>query len=235
MSSVIGISTNFLTVESGKFLGMERVFVNKDYVEAVEKAGGIPLLLPPVCNEASVARYVGLCDGFILSGGNDMNSLFYQTEPHPMQGNFSSVLDKAQLMLTHEILKTDKPLLAICRGAQLLNVALGGTLYQDMSEVPFPVIQHSQLGYRAEPIHTVDIVADSIPGKLLGCRLEVNSFHHQSVKDLGKGLRVVATAPDGIVEAVQLDSKPFVVGIQWHPEMMALNSDSMLPLFRALV
>lgn len=231
MQPLIGISTNFRTVDGGKFIGMEQVYVNKDYIEAVEKSGGIPLLLPPVSGLEAIQEYVRLCHGFILSGGGDINPLLYGCTPHSKLEAVNTGLDQLQLLLVSEILKTDKPLLAICRGAQLLNVALGGTLYQDMSEVPFPVMLHSQIAPRGDRFHAVALTEDSIPGSLFGHQLWVNSFHHQSIKELGKGLRVVAVASDGIVEAVQSDEKSFVLGIQWHPEMMLVASDEMLPLF----
>lgn len=235
MRPLIGISTNFLTVNSGKFLGMERIYVNKDYCEAVEKAAGIPLLLPPVGTQETLCRYVSMCDGFLLSGGGDINPLLYGCEPYPKLEAVNTRLDEWQLLLIKEILKTDKPLLAICRGEQLLNVALGGTLYQDMEEVPFPVMLHSQIAPRGDKFHKIVLAENSIPGKLFGNQLQVNSFHHQSVKELGKGLRIVATAPDGIIEAIQGEGKPFVLGVQWHPEMLLTVSDEMLPLFSAFV
>lgn len=235
MKPLIGISTNFLTVEQGKFLGMERIFVNKDYVEAVEKAGGIPLLIPPVTNTESVAKYTGLCDGFLFSGGGDINPLLYRANPCRGLEAVHSALDRAQWQLLEEVLKTEKPVLAICRGAQLLNVVLGGTLYQDLSEVPFPVLLHSQIAPRGDQFHEIVLAEDSIPGKLFGKQLRVNSFHHQAIQETGKGLRVVATAPDGIIEAVQGDEKPFVLGVQWHPEMLLTMSEEMLPLFTSFV
>lgn len=235
MCPLIGISTNFLTVDSGKFLGMERIYVNKDYCEAVEKAGGIPVLLPPTQEKEALCRYVEVCDGFLLSGGGDINPLLYGSSPHPKLEAIHTALDEGQLLLAREILNSGKPLLAICRGEQLLNVALGGTLYQDMEEVPFPVMQHSQIAPRGDKFHSVALDENSIPGKLFGSQLWVNSFHHQSIKDLGKGLRVVATAPDGIIEAVQWDETHFVLGIQWHPEMLLTASGEMLPLFSAFI
>ena len=146
MNPVIGISTNFLTVEKGKFIGMERIFVNKDYVDAIVQAGGSPLLLPPLENPDIVRQYIGLCDGFILSGGGDINPILYGESPHPGLEEFHTALDRSQWLLTEEILKADKPLLAICRGMQLLNVVQGGTLWQDIAAIDHPVMLHSQYG-----------------------------------------------------------------------------------------
>lgn len=230
---IIGISTSFYTVESGVFSGMERAYVNKDYVDAVEKAGGVPLLLPSVENTDSVLRLTELCDGFIFSGGIDVNPLLFNRPPHPALGQVNTRMDRAHLLLVRTALQTGKPILAICRGHQLLNIACGGTLYQDLSEMPGAVFRHSQLAPRADEAHMVTIVKDSILGKLFGESLAVNSFHHQTICDLGAGLRPIATAGDGVIEAVELTGRPFVVGIQWHPEMSLTQSDTMLPVFKA--
>lgn len=235
MSPVIGISTNFLTVDKGKFLGMERIYVNKDYVDAVTKAGGVPLLLPPVEDAETVCRYVRLCDGFILSGGGDINPALYGETPHPKLEEFHSTLDRSQWLLTQEILRADKPLLAVCRGVQLLNVVQGGTLWQDVSAIDHPVMLHSQFSPRGDLFHPVNIAQGSILHRLFGDKLEVNSFHHQCLKEPGKGLKITATAPDGIIEAVEMPDRRFVIGIQWHPEMLLTASDTMLPLFRQLM
>lgn len=235
MRPLIGISTNFLTVDSGKFLGMERIYVNKDYTDAVEKAGGIPLLLPPSSCRETVVEYLRVCNGFLFSGGGDINPLLYGCEPLPKLEAVHTSLDEAQLLLIREVLRAGKPLLAICRGAQLLNVALGGTLYQDESERSAPSLLHSQQAPRADKFHRIALEADSIPGKLFGQELYVNSFHHQSIRETGEGLRVVATAPDGVIEAVEGQNDIFVLGVQWHPEMMLTGSDEMLPLFFAFI
>lgn len=235
MTPIIGISTNFHTVDKGKFLGMERIYVNKDYADAVVKAGGIPLLLPPVADRNAVTRYVEICDGFILSGGGDINPILYGATPHPCIEEFHTGLDRAQWALTEEILKTDKPLLAICRGIQLLNVVLGGTLWQDITAIGRPVMSHSQYSPREDIFHPVNIERDSILGRLFGEKLEVNSFHHQCLNRLGDQLKITAKAPDGVIEAVEMSGHSFVAGVQWHPEMLLCGSDQMLPLFRQLI
>lgn len=235
MKPVIGISTNFLTVDKGKFLGMERIYVNKDYVDAVIKAGGTPLLLPPIEDPESICIYAAHCDGFILSGGGDINPLLYGEQPLPLLEEIHTGLDRAQWKLTEEILKTQKPLLAVCRGMQLLNVVLGGTLWQDISAVGQPVMLHSQHGPREDVFHSITIEKDSTLGALFGEYLNVNSFHHQSLHRIGQGLKATAMAPDGIIEAIEMPDRRFAVGIQWHPEMLLNGSDNMLPIFRKFI
>lgn len=232
---LIGITAGLFTVEAGVFAGMERVYANRDYVDAVEKAGGIPLLLPPLEDGEASGRFAALCDGFLFSGGIDVNPALYGRAPHAALGQVNTHWDRAELSLLRRILDTDKPVLAVCRGHQLLNVACGGTLYQDLSEMPHPVSRHSQLANRADRIHTVRIVPGSVLGDIFGEGLFVNSFHHQTLWELGKGLRVTARSDDGVVEAVEMEGKAFVVGVQWHPEMLLTGSDDMLPLFERFV
>lgn len=235
MSPLIGISTNFLTVDKGKFLGMERIYVNKDYTEAIVKAGGVPLLLPPVDDPASIRKYTELCDGFILSGGGDINPLLFGESPHPKLEEIHTGLDRAQWRLTENILKSRKPLLAICRGVQLLNVVLGGTLWQDIHAMNRSTLSHSQTGPRGDKFHQVSIIKNSTLGQLFGEELNVNSFHHQCLKDLGHDLQITATAPDGIIEAIEMPGHPFCLGIQWHPEMLLTQTHEMLPLFEKFI
>lgn len=235
MKPIIGISTNFLTVDKGKFLGMERIFVNKDYVDAISKAGGIPLLLPPVEDSATIQQYIQVCDGFILSGGGDINPILYGEYPHPQLEEFHTALDRAQWALTEAILQSDKPMLAICRGMQLLNVVQGGNLWQDINAIDHPVMLHSQYSPRADVFHPVHLVPNSLLGKLFGGPLEVNSFHHQCLNKLGNGLRMTATAPDGIIEAIEMTDHRFVVGVQWHPEMLLTQDQDMLPLWKEFI
>lgn len=235
MKPIIGISTNFLTVEKGKFLGMERIYVNKDYVDAVIKAGGTPLLLPPTEDTESIYTYAERCDGFILSGGGDINPLLYGEYPHPLLEEIHTGLDRAQWQLTEQILQTRKPILAICRGMQLLNVVLGGTLWQDRSMIdPSPML-HSQDGPRGDKFHPVDLLTNSILGRLYGSQLYVNSFHHQCLKSCGNHLKITAIAPDGVIEAIELTDRHFGLGVQWHPEMLLTADDEMFLLFQEFI
>ena len=235
MKPIIGISTSILTMENGIMPGLDRVYVNEDYIKAVEKAGGIPILLPPITNDDDIVAQCNLCDGFIFSGGVDINPLCYGKQPYINLMATNLQMDKYQIALCKTVLNQDKPLLGICRGHQLLNVSLGGTLFQDLSEIPNATFKHVQQSKRCDVSHKVSIKENSILSELFGSELYVNSYHHQSIYNLGKGLEVVATSDDGVIEAIQLKDKKFVLGLQWHPEMLLTGSDEMLPIFKVLV
>ncbi len=176
-----------------------------------------------------------MCDGFLFTGGIDINPYFYKKNPHKELGEFNSKLDLFQLSLMQNIISSKKPFLAICRGIQILNVACGGTLYQDFSEVPNNTIQHYQKSAKYEFIHLINIKTDSLLYNLFGESLYVNSFHHQCINQLGDNLSISAIAPDNIIEAIELNNYTFGIGVQWHPEMMLINNNKMLPLFSKLI
>lgn len=235
MKPIIGISTSFLTMENGIMPGLNRVYVNHDYIKAIEKAGGIPLMLPPIMNEENIESQCDLCDGFIFSGGVDINPIYYGEDPHIKLGTTNSELDRYQLILCKLAVKKNKPFLGICRGHQILNVALGGTLFQDLNSFSCIAFNHVQKSKRYETSHKISLKENSILFEIFGKELLVNSYHHQSVAKLGKDLEIIATSNDNIVEAIQLKNKKFVLGVQWHPEMLLTNSDEMLPLFTKLI
>ncbi len=206
------------------------------YLLALENAGADPILLPVYDDDEAMRRYVQLCGGFVLPGGIDVNPLSYGEDPHPLlQGNRLD-FDQCELHLIRVILESGKPLLGICRGAQILNVAFGGTLYQDLSMHEGAQL-HSQTEITPGAVsHRIRIEEGSILAELYGSGMCVNSFHHQAVKDLGKGLKATARAYDGIIEAFEAPDYPFVLGVQWHPEQET-NADrtAVLPIFKKFV
>lgn len=210
--------------------------LNNTYVISVSQAGGVPIVIPTRLTEAERQRIVTLCDGFVFSGGIDITPSFFGEDAHAGIGECHFGLDQVQLDLMHDVLRARKPLLGICRGHQLLNVACGGTLYQDLSEIPNQVLKHRQDTPYGDVVHRITIQEDSLLADLLGTDILVNSYHHQSVKDAGHGVRITAYAADGVAEAIELTDYPFAVGVQWHPEVMVTAGDqSMLPLFEKLV
>jgi len=232
-SPVIGINSNI----SGGEGETPSIVTRANYVEAVVATGGTPIVLPPIADAAAVARHAAVCDGFIFMGGPDIDPARYGAHPHPTTVRLPERREIYDFLLIEEVLRLQKPFLAICLGCQEVNVALGGTLIQDIaSETPSPV-RHSwkQSPYTAR--HPVVIEPDSNLARLLGCeRVETNSAHHQAIRDLGRGLRVAARSEaDGLVEAVELEHYPTMgLAVQWHPEYLTAER-AHRALFEALV
>lgn len=232
---IIGIAGNIFSMENYEIPGIDRSYVNEDYIQAVEKAGGIPLVLPVVEGQDLVEEQVDICDGIILTGGQDVNPLLYNEGPHEKLGYVNLKVDKYQLNIAQIVIRQDKATLGICRGLQMLNIARGGTLYQDLSGMEGEVMKHFQDGERYELSHSIDIKKGNILEELWGEKILINSYHHQCIKDLGKGVEVIAQASDGAIEAIRLEDKEFIIGLQWHPEMMAVEYGEMLAIFDELV
>jgi putative glutamine amidotransferase len=205
-----------------------------DYVRSVERSGASPLLLPTQRPEAAEALLDRL-DGLVLSGGVDVDPALYGRPRHPKLGRVDRERDEFELALTRQALRRDLPLLAICRGQQLLNVATGGTLIQDLPSESEGVVTHAAAGRRTRRSHTVEVTAGSKLGEILGAGpLSVNSFHHQAIERLGEGLRVSSRCPDdGVIEAVEMADRRFVVAVQWHPESFWNEPQSFQALFDA--
>lgn len=194
--------------------------MNQAYIDAVVAAGGTPICIPLCLDGESIDRIYGMIDGLLLPGGDDVAPWRYGEESHPALGQIDEARDSLELALTQRALDDDMPVLGICRGIQLLAVAAGGTLYQDLptqlpSEVPHEVrgfgrdyIAHS---VRIEPLSHL---ARALRRESLG----VNSFHHQAVRDVPDGFVVTATSPDGVIEAIEAPAQRFTVGVQCHPE-----------------
>jgi putative glutamine amidotransferase len=216
----------------------ERAYLNAAYLRAVQDAGGVPLLLPPHLDETSREALWERLDGLLLTGGGDIDPARFGEPAHPKVYDVSPARDALEIAVTRLALAAQMPLLAICRGIQVMNVALGGTLWQDIpSEVP-GALNHSQTARRDEPTHRVKVMAEGTRlGAALGSlELEVNSFHHQAIRRLGEGLREVAWAEDGIIEGVEVGGgHPFVLGVQWHPEDLIGRDEAARRLFQALV
>ena len=204
------------------------------YLRAIERAGGLPVVIPPLTIGAIPSLMVNL-HGVLLSGGPDIHPEAYGEAPHPELGPTWRDLDATELALARQAVAHDRPLLAISRGAQALNIARGGTLFQHLPERFGRAIQHRQLADRPASTHPVEIAEDSTLARALGCtELDVNSYHHQSTSGLGRGVRAVAWAPDGVVEAIEVPRSAFTVGVQWHAESMS-DSAPHARLFKAFV
>src|SRR5574337_917615 len=207
------------------------------YPKAVLDAGGLPLVLPTPHAEPTLAEaYLNTIDGLLLTGGADIHPSFYGQIVLERCGEIDEERDRFEVELVHAARRRDLPLLAICRGLQVLNVALGGSLYQDLSyrRETDPVHQ-SPRERRGEPVHQVTIAEGSRLAAILGVReLRVTSTHHQIIRDVAPGLSVNALAPDGVIEGVEGPGR-LLIAVHWHPERMAARHPEQLALFRALV
>ncbi|MEJ7750740.1 MAG: gamma-glutamyl-gamma-aminobutyrate hydrolase family protein [Thermoleophilaceae bacterium] len=205
------------------------------YLRAVEAAGGLPVVIPPLELDAVdplLDRFGGIC----LSGGPDLDPSSYHARRHPDLGPVEPELDLFELELARRADARGLPILAICRGQQALNVSRGGTLHQHLPDRPHHIdIDHRQSVPAMDSSHSVEIAPGSRLSRLLGRRsARVNSFHHQAVDRLGTGLRAVAWAPDGVIEGVEAPGREFVVGVQWHAETLVHRRDN-ASLFGGLV
>lgn len=198
-----------------------RVWLSKYYLDAITDAGGVPLVLPVTAPLNNINRLLNLCDGLLLPGGGDIDPLLFGEQPHPLNGEISPEADAAELYAAKMALEKDLPILGICRGAQVINVAAGGTVCQDIGQEIKNPIKHKQEAPKWYPTHTVTPVKGTLMAKLCNSTsIKVNSFHHQMIGKPGKDIRVSAYAPDGVIEAIEHKNKKFVLGVQYHPEIM---------------
>jgi putative glutamine amidotransferase len=206
------------------------------YAQAVSDAGGAPVLIPLIDAEPRLHAIYEHLDGLLFTGGADVNPRRYGEYPIPQCTEPDDRKDHVELRLARWALEDDKPLLAICRGMQILNVAAGGTLYQDL-EVQVPgALDHHRGDIRAEVVHTVDIAPGGRLEAIVGPgELGANSSHHQAVKDIGHLFVATARASDGVIEGMEAPSRRFAVAVQWHPEELYGNDDREAALFRALI
>ena len=211
-------------------------YVTDSYIHAVKSSGGLPLILPLIKSKATIRDYVSLCDGFLFCGGGDITPLLFGQEPDYGIGETDIGVDLFQIRMMKEIIESEKPVLAICRGMQILNVACGGTIYQDLEHVDFVTINHMQTSHSRKDIsHKVMFTPKTRMHKLLGDFAFTNSFHHQAVDKLGAGLIASGVTGDNIVEAIEMPSHTYVIGVQWHPESMLEGTSNMKHLFHALI
>ena len=232
---IIGISSSIIVDDLGSFAGYKRAYVNKDYVDAVVRAGGVPLIIPFTTNKEVIISQAQLIDGLILSGGHDINPYNYGQEPSQKIGEIFPERDIYEMILLEESKKRDIPILGICRGFQLINIAAGGTLYQDLSLIPGNILKHNQVSNPTLKTHKIEIKENSFISSIFGKETMVNSFHHQAIDKVADDFIVVARASDGVVEAIEHKTYKFLVAVQWHPEMLAVNCEKARVLFSKFV
>ena len=208
------------------------------YVEAILGAGGLPILIPLSLADDDLRQVYARLSGLMIPGGGDIDPAEYRATPHPETNSIDAGRDHVELFLTRQALTDRKPILGICRGIQVLNVAAGGTLYQDLpSEHPDALphyFRHPEFSLD-HPAHTVKIEEDSLLARCLDTPIvQVNSRHHQAAKEVAPDLAVVGRAPDGVIEALELPAHPFALAVQWHPENLQARPE-MRALFTAFI
>ena len=229
MKPIIGINCDYEEERKQPYS-----FTYRDYCEAIIAAGGIPFLLPIIKDKNDVEFSLKKIDGLLLTGGNDVPPQRYGEERHERTVCVHPDKDISDFTLVETSIQTKKPILAICYGTQLVNVALGGSLIQDIpSEVKTPIIHKDSKNEHYT--HTITIEKNSLLYQIIGTDcIKADSTHHQAIKRLGNGLKDTAHTEDGIIEAVEWKGYPFLVGVQWHPERMT-DSPHHLALFKALI
>ncbi|HET7564519.1 MAG TPA: gamma-glutamyl-gamma-aminobutyrate hydrolase family protein [Gemmatimonadaceae bacterium] len=215
-----------------------RVRVNASYIRAVEEAGGVPVVLPPLDSLAGASHMIDRMDALLVTGGEDIDPARFNEPRHPALGPVHDARDATEIQLVTMAHERAMPTLAICRGIQLLNVALGGSLIQDIPSQRPQALPHDPGGARDARSHDVEVAPASRLALILGTtQLAVNSFHHQAVDRIAEGLRLTAWSSDDVVEGVEWDGTDWwAVGVQWHPEeLVATNEPWDRELFRAFV
>jgi putative glutamine amidotransferase len=235
---VIGITTQTLEAIPGE---LPRCWVmSQRYVDVLTSVGAVPWVVPLLSDEESLRAIYDRLDGVFLPGGVDMDPASYREERLPACGRTDPDRDRVEVTLVRWALAEHKPVLAVCRGAQVLNVAAGGTLYQDLTEWSERAIKHDYFpsgGYtRDQLVHEVRVVEGTHLASILGApRAVVNSMHHQGIKTLADGLAASAFAPDGLIEGVEGTGDQFLIGVQWHPEELVATDPGMRRLFTAFI
>ncbi|CAD2072288.1 gamma-glutamyl-gamma-aminobutyrate hydrolase family protein [Phocicoccus pinnipedialis] len=227
MKPLIGVTANLVDEN--------RLSLHQSNYNRIIEAGGVPVMLPINDDETTIQALIERLDGIVFTGGADVNPIYYNEDPLQQLQEISPGRDAFEFALAEAALKSRTPILAICRGAQVINVACGGTLYQDIpTQVGASAMQHVQLAVNEHASHSVTIDPQSqFAGIYSDAKIMVNSFHHQSIKTPGSGLKAVAHSNDSIIEAIESTTDHYLLGVQWHPEYI-VDEDTNL-LYRTFV
>ena len=215
-----------------------KLVVTRHYSDWILREGGIPIILPYLKEHKQILDYIEVLDGLLLAGGGDIDPTLFGEEPIEQLGSITPERDWLELHLTQAALKRNLPILAICRGCQILNVAAGGTMYQDIASQHStrPLIQHTQVAPTWHATHSVNIQANTKLHHIVGkTQVKTNSFHHQAVKEIAPNFQASAFTKDGVVEAIESIEHQYVIGVQWHPECMAVTDPLSKSLFQSFV
>lgn len=237
---IIGVSSNEEANFDGWFEAHRICYTKSETIDVIEKVGGMPLIIPILEDKESINNYLDLVDALIITGGHDVHPMFYHEDMQEKCNNTYPRTDLFDWYLARLAIERKIPLIVMCRGLQITNVAHGGTLYQDINSELNTNIKHHAPLEGDQRVHKITIKdADSLFSKLTGItdKINVNSIHHQAIKDLAPIFKVVATANDGIIELVELkDGNQFFLGFQFHPEILSSSGDKlMLKIFQGLL
>lgn len=214
--------------------GVKRANISQNYIDAVVASGHSPLILPIMQDEEAIEAALRVCDGLIMTGGVDINPLYYNQPVHRLCGELDDERDTYEKKVMDKATALDLPILGICRGNQMINVYFGGTLYQDVTLKDQNVIQHMQQGSRGKGCQFIDIEEGSLLYSVLGKKGYINSYHHQSIDQVAPQFKVTATAVDGIIEGIEHVSKK-IYGVQFHPEVTHYEDELMLGIFKEFI
>jgi len=229
MHPLIGISCSYDQKE-------ERFFIADAYCEAVVKSGGYPVILPGIAGVKISRPYLAAVNGLILTGGGDVDPVYFNEEPQLGLGEITPDRDRFEIMLVKAALRKNIPILGICRGAQVLNIACGGTVIQHIPSGVRKPLKHFQSAPRWYPTHKITVADNSRLAKIMGIRVaRVNSFHHQAVRQPAPGFTACARSSDEVIEAIEHPGYRFVIGVQWHPECMVDKDKNSAQLFREFI
>lgn len=231
MKALIGVTSSMDINEQG-------YTVDSDNINGITRAGGTPIMLPNLKQEEKINQIAETIDGLYATGGGDIDPTLFGEEPHPNLGIIIPSRDVFEILLIKKMLEMGKPVLAICRGCQILNIAVGGDMYQDIyAQINRELLQHSQKAPKDYGSHFVQVLKDSLLHRLTGVdMLKVNTYHHQANRKVIDPFVISGKANDGIIEAIESKEHPFALGLQWHPEKMApTNDEASLKIFQGFV
>lgn len=218
MKIIIGVSSN---------LKEDLLSVPMSNIRAITQFGGVPIVLPNLVID-EITEIANTINGLLLTGGGDIDPTLFGEEPLPGLGNIVPERDLFEVALVKRMLELNKPILGICRGAQIMSIAMGGDMYQDIySQKDGPLLQHDQLAPNWHGSHFVEVTEGSLLRKIVGMdKFKVNSYHHQALRNMPEGFIVSGVASDGVIEAFESTKHPFALGIQWHPESLLTKGDA---------
>ncbi|WP_342560374.1 gamma-glutamyl-gamma-aminobutyrate hydrolase family protein [Psychrobacillus sp. FSL W7-1457] len=228
MKPIIGVSSNLTELV---------LSVPTDNIHAVTRFGGVPIVLPNMETEL-IDSIANLIDGLLLTGGGDIDPTLFGEEPHRSLGSIVPERDEFEVELIKKMLEQNKPILGLCRGAQIMSIAAGGDMYQDIyGQIETTLLQHDQKAPRTHASHFVQLGEGTVLKHIIGKdRIKVNSFHHQAVRKIPQGYQISGIASDGIIEAFESQHHSFVIGIQWHPEcLVTTGDDSSEAIFKGFI